>query len=99
MAQGTGTPGSMTPTQAALLRMTYGAQAAQVIYVAAKLGLADLLQDDLLSGAELAAAVGADAAILRRILRALVSLGICTESAGDRFGLAEMALTTQVASK
>jgi hypothetical protein len=32
-----------TREQASLLRMVYGAQAAQVVYVAAKLALADLL--------------------------------------------------------
>lgn len=73
-----------------LLRLAFGAQAAQVIYVAAKLGLADLLKDRPRATADLAAASDADAAVLRRLLRNLVSLGVCTELAGDRFALTAM---------
>jgi len=35
----------LTADQATLLRMVYGAQTAQVIYVAAKLGVADALKN------------------------------------------------------
>jgi len=82
--------GSVTDPQADLLRLAFGAQAAQVVYVAAKLGLADLLKDGSLAATDLAAAAGIDAASLRRILRSLVSLGVCTETAGDRFALTDM---------
>jgi hypothetical protein len=64
-------PGGMTGPQAELLRLTYGALAAQVVYVAAKLGLADLLKDGPRPAADLAAAVGVNAGILTRFLRAL----------------------------
>ena len=80
----------MTGPQAELLRLTYGALAAQVVYVAAKLGLADLLKDGPRTAVDLAAAAGVDAAILRRFLRALVSLGVFVEMAGDRFALTEI---------
>lgn len=70
-----------------LLRLAFGAQAAQVVYVAAKLGLADLLKDGPRVTADLAAATDANVAALRRLLRSLVSLGVCTEMAGDRFVL------------
>jgi hypothetical protein len=73
-----------------LLHLAFGAQAAQVIYVAAKLGLADLLKDGSRATADLAAAADADAAVLRRLLRNLVSLGVCTEITGDRFALTAM---------
>lgn len=82
--------GSVTGPQADLLRLAYGAQAAQVIYVAAKLGLADLLKNGARSSADLAAAVSVDAAILRRVLRSLASLGVLAETARDRFVLTEM---------
>lgn len=82
--------GGVADPQATLLRLVYGAQAAQVIYVAAKLGLADQLTEGVRSGAELAAAAGVDAATLRRVLRSLASLGVLVETAPDRFGLTEM---------
>ena len=73
-----------------LLRLAYGAQAAQLVYAAAKLGLADLLKDRRVATADLAAGAGVDAALLRRVLRGLVSLGVLAEAAGDRFALTEM---------
>ncbi len=48
--------GGVTGAQAGLLRLAYGALAAQVVYVAAKLGLADLLNDGPLTATDLAAA-------------------------------------------
>jgi hypothetical protein len=80
-------PGGVSGPQAELLRLTYGALAAQVVYVAAKLGLADLLRDGPRTAADLATAAGVDAALLRRFLRALVSLGVLVEPASDRFAL------------
>lgn len=80
----------MTGPRAELLRLVFGAQAAQVTYVAARLGLADLLHDETQSAADLAVATGVEAAKLRRILRALVSLGVLAEGAPDRFALTEM---------
>ena len=62
--------------QAALLRLACGAQAAQVVYVAAKLGLADLLEDGPRAASDLAAAADVDVSLLRRVLRSLVSLGV-----------------------
>jgi hypothetical protein len=38
-------PAALTPEQSGLLRLVYGAQAAQIIYVAAKLGVPDILKD------------------------------------------------------
>jgi hypothetical protein len=37
--------GSFSPPQAPLLQMAFGAQTAQILYVAAKLGIADGLRD------------------------------------------------------
>src|ERR1700682_2387377 len=82
--------GGVTGPQVELLRLAYGAQAAQIVYVAAKLGLADLVKDGPPPAADLAALVGVDARSLRRILRALVSLGVFAEAAGESFSLTEM---------
>lgn len=82
--------GGITGPQAALLRLAYGAQATQVVYVAAKLGLADLLKDGPQTATDLAATADVDVVILRRILRALVSLEVFTETTGDRFALSEV---------
>jgi hypothetical protein len=90
MARAPDPPGGVTGPQAELLRLAYGALAAQVVYVAAKLGLADLLRDRPQAAADLAAAAGVDAALLTRFLRALVSLGVFAEMAGDRFTLTEV---------
>jgi len=90
MAREPNPPSGVSDPQADLLRLVFGAQAAQVVYVAAKLGLADLLKDGPLAATVLATASDVDAAILRRILRSLVSLGVCTEAAGDRFALTDM---------
>src|SRR5262245_10244255 len=82
--------GALSSHQVDMLRMLYGAQTAQVIYVAAKLGVADLLTDGPRTSTELAGAAGVDESVLRRVLRGLVSLGLCLEIEGDRFALTEM---------
>ena len=61
-----------------------GFRATQMIHVAAKLGLADLLAAGPRPVEELAADVGAEPQALHRLLRALASLGIFAEDpAGD----------------
>ncbi len=61
-----------------------GFRTTQMIHVAAKLGLADLLAAGPRSVEELAAAAGAEPQALHRLLRALASLGIFAEDpAGD----------------
>ncbi|HEV2124277.1 MAG TPA: methyltransferase, partial [Chloroflexota bacterium] len=61
-----------------------------LIYVAAKLGLAERLADGPHSSSELAAALGAHADTLRRVLRGMVAIGLLTEENDGRFGLEEM---------
>lgn len=77
--------------QEALLRLIRGFQVSQMIYVAAKLGIADLLAEDAKSPAELAAATSTHPQSLYRLLRALASQGIFAEDAQGRFGLTPMA--------
>jgi hypothetical protein len=62
----------------------YGSQA---LYVAAKLGVADLLDEGPRSAADLAAAVGADPDSLHRVLRLLAANGIFDLNDDGRFGL------------
>lgn len=85
---------SLTPPEATfttLLRMIRGFQETQMIYVAAQLGLADLLAEGARTSAELAAATGTHAPSLYRLLRALASLGIFAEDEQGRFSLTPMA--------
>src|SRR5262245_35977950 len=63
-----------------------GYQDTALLYVAAKLGLPDLLADGPKTSEELAALTGAHARSLQRILRGLVIVGVCAEE-GERFGL------------
>src|SRR5579862_8195995 len=61
---------------AALFQMATGFWASQAIYVAAKLGIADLLKDGPQSCVALAAATGSDVPTLFRLMRALASVGV-----------------------
>jgi precorrin-6B methylase 2 len=70
-----------------LQQMIAGYVLSQTIYVAAKLGVADLLADGPLTAEQLATATGADAPSLRRFLRALASVAVFTEDDLGRFGL------------
>jgi hypothetical protein len=69
--------------EAQLTKMLTGAWVTQTLYVAAKLGIADHLRTGAIDCETLAAVVGADPNALRRLLRALVSLGICERDAND----------------
>ena len=68
-----------------LTEMVFASLASQGIYVAAKLGIADLLADGPKTVTELAQAAGADADALYRILRALSSRGVFVEREGRVF--------------
>jgi len=67
-----------------------GYRAMQALYVAARLGIADLLKDGARGSEELARATGADARALHRLLRALASLGVFGEDADGRFTPSEL---------
>src|SRR5437867_301389 len=83
------------PPPVALLQLVTGYWVSQAIYVAAKLGLADLLRDGPKSCSELAQATATHARSLARLLRALASVGVFAEVEGDRFGLTPLAATLQ----
>ncbi|MDQ4075618.1 MAG: helix-turn-helix domain-containing protein [Chloroflexota bacterium] len=61
------------------------------ILLAAKLGIADLLQDGPLSIAELARETDTHGSSLYRLMRALASRGVFRENADGRFALTELA--------
>lgn len=65
----------------------------QMVFVAAKLGVADALARGPLSATVLAKRVGAHATSLRRVLRALASVGIFAETSDGRFRLTPIAAT------
>jgi O-methyltransferase domain/Dimerisation domain len=65
----------------------------QLVYVAAKLGIADVLVGGPLTANEIAARVGAHAPHLQRVLRALASLGIFAADPHGRFHLNRLAQT------
>ena len=58
-----------------------------VLYVTARLGVADLLAAGPQTAVELAPRCGAHAPSLRRLLRALVGLGVCTDLGNDSYDL------------
>src|SRR5713101_7831176 len=83
------------PSPPDLFQMTTGYWISQAIYVAAKLGIADLLKDGPQSCVALATATGADAASLFRLMRALASVGVFSHVRGDRFALSRLAESLQ----
>jgi hypothetical protein len=67
-----------------------GSWMSQVTFVAVELGLPDLLVDGPRRSDELAAASGAHAPSLHRLMRALTTIDICRECDDGRFELTEM---------
>ncbi|MGE5305317.1 MAG: methyltransferase [Alphaproteobacteria bacterium] len=82
----------LTPS-AAMLRVITGFRVSRAVYVAAKLGVADLLKDGPRSSEELAQMTGTHEPSLYRVLRALVSVGIFVEAGQGRFALTPTAAT------
>ncbi len=75
---------------AQVLRLVYGAQVAQIIYVAATLGVPDLLAAGSRTTSELATATAIDEQTLRRMLRGLIALGLCCELEPECYTLSEL---------
>ena len=71
-------------------RLMDGFLTTQLLYVAAKLGVADVLAGGPRTGAEVAAAVGADPDLLTRVLRGLALEEVLAEVGGGRFALTEL---------
>src|SRR3984893_1931581 len=78
-----------------LFQMVTGYWVSQAIYVAAKLGIADLLKDEPQSCVALATATGADAPSLFRLMRALASVGVFSHLRRDCFALSRLGESLQ----
>jgi hypothetical protein len=76
----------MTPA-ARLARLTDGYVVTQLLWVAAELRIADELAAGPRTAAELAATVGADAGVLRRVLRGLAAEEVLEDLPDGRFAL------------
>ena len=84
------------PSPAEIMRnLAIGYWVARLIHVAAKLRLADLLRKGSRTLEDLSKAAGVQPEPLYRILRALASVGIFTETKGRRFKLTPLATTLQ----
>jgi len=70
-----------------MLGLITGYWVSQLVLVAARLGIADLLAKGPKTAEALAATVGAHPPFLRRVMRALASVGVFAEGPGGRFGL------------
>ncbi|HXI61994.1 MAG TPA: methyltransferase [Pyrinomonadaceae bacterium] len=77
---------TQVPPPIAMLRLISGFWISRGIYIAAKLGLADLIRDGARTADDLAVATGTHAPSLFRVLRALASVGIFTHDEQNRFG-------------
>ena len=75
------------PEMRRIIELAHGYRITQVLYVAAKLGIADELHDGARSSHELADAVGAHEPSLIRLLRTLVKLEVLLAVGPDRFAL------------
>jgi O-methyltransferase domain/Dimerisation domain len=75
------------PPQLVLQQLIQGFQVTQCIYVAAKLGIADLLKDSPRTSEELAQATGTHAPSLYRVLRLLTALDLLSEQEAHSFAL------------
>lgn len=82
--------------EAQLRRMLESYRWTQLLHVAAKLGLADLLKDEPKSSEELAQATGAHPQALSRILRTLVGMGILATCGEHHFQLTPLGELLQV---
>ena len=83
------------PPQAVMLNLATGHWLSRLIHVAAKLKLADLLKAGPRTVDALAKETGVQAPALYRVLRALASIGVFAETAGQRFKLTPLAATLQ----
>ena len=78
------------PPQAILMQFAMGYWQSQGMYVAAKLGLADLIGDGTKTSDQLAAETKTHPRTLYRLMRALASIGIFAEDDEKRFSLTQL---------
>src|SRR5215213_2086410 len=68
------------PPEEFLTQMAFGALMSQALYVAAKLGVADLIANGPKAVSELAVATETNESALYRVLRSLASVGVFSET-------------------
>jgi O-methyltransferase domain/Dimerisation domain len=85
MTDTTGRPPTANSPVQQLVAMIYSAAQAQVIRIAAELGIADLMKERPSSAAELAEATGTQEATVARLMRTLTGLGLCTVTESGRY--------------
>jgi SAM-dependent methyltransferase len=78
------------PEAMALLDLITGKWLSQAVYVAAELGVADILKDGPRSSADLARLTSSKEDGIYRLLRALTNVGLFTERAGRQFELTSL---------
>lgn len=81
---------SGTPPAVALFQLITGHYLSHAVYVAAKLGVADLLSDGAKHYMEVAARTTTHAPSLKRLFRLLASAGVLKDEGGGSFSLTEM---------
>src|SRR5690349_11245811 len=85
--------GPSVPPAAQILQLATGYWLSRALYIAAHLGIADLLKDGPRSASELAAATATNDDALYRILRALASVGVFAEAGQRQFALTPLSET------
>ncbi len=93
-ALNTSLPSGESPSEV-MLRLISGFSVARALYVALKLGIPDLLQDQAQSAVELAEATEMHAPSLYRMLCMLVSVGVLRRDEQDRFTLTAVEKSTR----
>ncbi len=81
------------PPPVQMIQLLSGFQVSQALYVAARIGVADLLVDGPLPADRLASELECDPTALSRLLRTLASLGVFTETGTGDFGLTPLGAT------
>lgn len=79
------------PPEAVMMQMASGYWITQLIYAAAKLGIADVLKDGPKSCEEIASATGTNANSVYRVLRTLAGAGVFAETEHGHFTLTPLA--------
>ena len=87
------TKGRRPPAQETMLGLLTGYWVSQLLYVAANLGIADLVANGPRKVEDLARKTGTNALFLRRVLRALASVGVFADTADGRFKSTPLAAT------
>jgi SAM-dependent methyltransferase len=90
MVFATPTQSNNVPPGVALFLLMTGHYVSQAVYVAAKLGIADLLKNGPRHYTQLAEASGAHPSSLHRLLRLLAAAGVFSDEEGGNFALTSM---------